>query len=957
MKQIHHLLFFVFGLLLSTHSVGQESNFKQYNQLNGLLSNTIYDIRQDQKGYIWVATDLGLVRFDGNKFKEYPIIGNKSSSISNILFVDNETWVQNFNGQFFKTLQDKLVFQPNVSKLSNFNLGHDFDGKKLAVLAENKILIHDPKKKSIQTVSIPKSVWISSINSTKNEFCLTNISTVLKINRYGEVVQESLKLGLKSDYYHWIIGEKEEFFISKIEKKLFERKSGKVYDFSAFIQGSFVQNAILVSQQKIAILTTNGLILFNTKTKQFKRILSKYSCSKLIQDREGNWWIGTLSDGLIFIPHQNAKLYLEGLEISSLQRFGNYLFLGTKDNCIYQFDIANSSLSLLQKNSENHEVKSLFIDPKNGNFMFCSAFFHYRLKNGSWKEKIISINQIIPADKHHYILCESNNLSIFPIDPQDNWLKWKNNQRKIYGDRLTLFEGNRRFINAVFFKNQILAQASDGLWLVTQNGAKKLNVGKNADVIHLSHSTKGILITTGDQGVFIYSNGKITRLETLSKTLKKERLYKTKFINNQFYALTFNGIIIANQDGSLAQQIMRSDGYPNVDAIDFEVINNTIYASSTNGFQIIPIPPKNAHKRRPIILLDEYLINGEKSTFTQGMKLSPDENSVRFNLSIINYRALGDHDVFYSVNGKKWIPVEDNKLQLNELAPGNYRIQLYAMTDRKENKSDVVSFEFELLAPFYKRWWFITIIALVSVFIGFVLFKLRLNQIQLKNQILQEKLNLEKQLHESSLAAIKSQMNPHFLFNALNTIQSFIYTNEKEAASTYLVDFSELTRKILEMSNQPFVAFSEEIEALRLYLKLEKMRFEDDFEFEINTSSLPHEAFKIPSMLIQPYVENAIKHGLLHKKGVKKMTLHFHSEANILHASIIDNGIGLIASKKINESRKSNHQSFATEANHKRFELLNQLSSGQIGVEIKELNDEKGNVIGTAVFLTIPMYQ
>ena len=168
MKQIHRLLFFVFGLLLSTHSVGQESNFKQYYQLNGLLSNTIYDIRQDQKGYIWVATDLGLVRFDGNKFKEYPIIGNKSSSISNILFVDNETWVQNFNGQFFKTLQDKLVFQPNVSKLSNFNLGHDFDGKKLAVLAENKILIHDPKKKSIQTISIPKSVWVDFRNNLTN---------------------------------------------------------------------------------------------------------------------------------------------------------------------------------------------------------------------------------------------------------------------------------------------------------------------------------------------------------------------------------------------------------------------------------------------------------------------------------------------------------------------------------------------------------------------------------------------------------------------------------------------------------------------------------------------------------------------------------------------------------------------------------------------------------------------
>ena len=919
------------------------------------MSNTIYDIRQDQDGYIWVATDLGLVRFDGNKFKEYPIVGNKSSSISNILFLKHETWVQNFNGQFFKTQQDKLVFQPTVSRLSNFNLGHDLNGQKLAVLSENKVLLYEPKKKRIQTVPIPKSVWISSINSTKNEFCLTNISTVLKINTEGKVVQERLKLGLKSDYYHWIIGENEEFFISKIERKLFERKSGKVYDFSNYIKESFVQNASLVSRQKIAILSTNGIILFDTKSKQFKRIFSKFSCSKLIQDREGNWWIGTLGDGLIFVPHQNAKLYLEGIEISSMQRLGNYLYLGTKDNSIYQFDIASSTLSLLQKNNENHEVKSIFIDSKLGHQMYCSAFFHYRMKNGQWKEKIISINQIIPADKHHYILCESNNLSIFPVEPNDLWLKWKNNQRKVYDDRLTLFEGNRRFLNAVFYKNQILAQASDGLWLVHQKGSKKLKVGNNADVIHLSKTNKGILITTGDQGVFFYADGKIIRLEQLSRTLQNERLYQTKYFNNQFYALTYNGTIIAHQDGSLSQQIMRSDGYPNVDIIDFEVINNTIYASSTNGFQIIPIPPKNAHKWRPIVLLDECLINGEKRPFIKGMKLSPDENSVRFNLSIINYRALGDHDVFYSINGKKWIPVEDNKLQLNELAPGNYRIQLYAMTDQKENKSDVVSFEFELLAPFYKRWWFVSLIALSIAILAFILFKFRLNQVQQKNQILQEKLNLEKQLHESSLAAIKSQMNPHFLFNALNTIQSFIYTNEKEAASSYLVDFSELTRKILEMSNQTFVMLSEELEALRLYLKLEKMRFEEDFDFKIDTSELPHESFQIPSMLIQPYVENAIKHGLLHKKGEKKLLLKFAYSKDILWVAITDNGIGLEASKKINASRISNHQSFATEANQKRFELLNQLSEGKIGVEIKELNSDDGLVSGTCVNLRIPI--
>lgn len=946
----------VFFFLTSLISRSQESIHQKFTTNDGLLSNTIYDIRQDNLGYIWLATDLGLTRFDGNRFKNYLIKGNKSASISNILFVKDETWVQNFNGQFFKTENDKLVYQPQVSKLSNFNLGHDFDGSKLATLSEGKVLIFNPDTKKVKQVKIPKSIWISSINSTKSEYCLTNISSVLRINSKGMITQEKINLHLKSVYYHYLIGKKEEFFVSKIEKKLFERKSGKVYDFSKFISNSFVQNAHLVSDKQVAILTTNGVILFDIKKKKFRRIFSNYSCSKLIEDREGNWWIGTLGDGLIFVPHQDAKVYLEGIEVSSLQRFGNKLFFGTKENSIYSFNIASSQLEIIQKNPENHEVKSVFYNALNNDFLYCSALFHYRIGNNPFKKKVTSVNQITQLDKEHYILCESNNLTIFPIQPNDNWLHWKNSKRDLNDNRLTLFEGNRRFLNAVFYQNQIIAHASDGLWAINEKSAKKLIVGKNADIIHISESSKGVIITTGDQGIFIFSNGKISKLRQLSKTLTGERLYQTKYFNNRFYALTYAGTIITDQDGKLLQQIMRSDGYPNVDVIDFEIVNNRIYASTTNGFQIIPIPlEEDLPKWKPSIILDECFVNGDQIQFKDYLKLSAEDNNIRFNFSVINYRALGNHRVYYSVNGKKWIPIEDNKLQLNELASGNYNVRIYAETDRLSNKSQITELNFEILAPFYKRWWFISLITVVIGMVAFLLFKMRLNQVQQKNQILQEKLNLEKQLHESSLAAIKSQMNPHFLFNALNTIQSFIYTNEKEAASSYLVDFSELTRKILEMSNQTTIVLSEELEALRLYLKLEKMRFEEDFEFEIDTSELPHESFQIPSMLIQPYVENAIKHGLLHKKGKKKVRLKFSVSKNVLEVWIIDNGIGMEASKKINAVRNPKHQSFATDANQKRFELLNKLSEGKIGVEIRELTDTNGLVSGTTVKLSIPV--
>lgn len=347
------------------------------------------------------------------------------------------------------------------------------------------------------------------------------------------------------------------------------------------------------------------------------------------------------------------------------------------------------------------------------------------------------------------------------------------------------------------------------------------------------------------------------------------------------------------------------------------------------------------------------MVNGEAFDFKNNVRLPAGKNALIFNFSVIDFKSLGHQQLFYSVNGKTWSKAEMNMLQLTELAPGKYTIRLFSKKDHSDLKSKEIVLRFEILAPFYQRWWFLGIVGILLAFVGFLLFKRRLNQIEQKNQILQEKLNLEKQLQESSLAAIKSQMNPHFIFNALNTIQSFIYTNEKQAASSYLVDFSELTRKILEMSNKPYVSLFEELEALELYLKLEKMRFEDDFDFEMDTRNLPHNSYQIPSMLIQPYVENAIKHGLLHKKGHKKLSLTFTIEENILFVSVIDNGIGISASKKINEQRSKNHKSFAMEATEKRFILLNQFLKNQIGIEISDLTDENKKVTGTIVKLSI----
>jgi LytS/YehU family sensor histidine kinase len=223
------------------------------------------------------------------------------------------------------------------------------------------------------------------------------------------------------------------------------------------------------------------------------------------------------------------------------------------------------------------------------------------------------------------------------------------------------------------------------------------------------------------------------------------------------------------------------------------------------------------------------------------------------------------------------------------------------------------------------------------------------------NKLFSEKLNLEKELQTSLMASIKSQMNPHFLFNALNTIQSYIYTNDKENASQYLSKFSQLTRKILQQSNNDYITLDEEINSLKLYLDLETMRFEDKLHAEfIIDKNINTQAILVPSMMIQPYLENAIKHGLLHKKYNRKLTVEFVKLENLLQVTIDDNGVGRKQSATINNRKQNNHQSFAINANKKRLEILQSNATNNIAFKIIDKVDENSNSIGTKVLLSFP---
>jgi LytS/YehU family sensor histidine kinase len=248
--------------------------------------------------------------------------------------------------------------------------------------------------------------------------------------------------------------------------------------------------------------------------------------------------------------------------------------------------------------------------------------------------------------------------------------------------------------------------------------------------------------------------------------------------------------------------------------------------------------------------------------------------------------------------------------------------------------------------PFWQTSWFVLILLLLGAAVAIYFIRKRINSIKAKSLI-------KQQLTELEMKALKAQMNPHFLFNSLSSIQESIVHGKTEAASKYLGKFSKLIRMILVQSDTKTILLQDELDYLNLYLELESFRF-DNFNYQITINAVSDISFiRIPSMLIQPYVENAIKHGLAHKEGNKILLLQFEdAENNLLKVIIEDNGIGVEQSTIINKNRDASHTSMGMKITEDRLLLLKYKNASTI---IEDLVNETGEVIGTRVILLIPI--
>lgn len=374
-----------------------------------------------------------------------------------------------------------------------------------------------------------------------------------------------------------------------------------------------------------------------------------------------------------------------------------------------------------------------------------------------------------------------------------------------------------------------------------------------------------------------------------------------------------------------------------------------------------------------IKVFDKELQLPRSLNHTKQIDLNYDQNFFTVGFSALSYFQSERNQYMYRlVNfNKDWVHVGNKPLAVfSNVPPGDYQLQIKG-SNNDGLWSDVKTISIHIIPPFWQTGWF----RLLS-FIALVIAVVMLYRFQLERRTLKARLEAEEarrkqteaelnereaayqlKLSQTEMAALRSQMNPHFIFNCLNSIQYFTAQNDAEKASDYLTKFSRLIRLVLENSKSEKVTLANELDTLRLYMDMEAMRFPQKLHYRIQIDeTVDTESIQLPPLLLQPFVENAIWHGLMHKEegGTVTITAQQNPE-NLLHIEITDDGVGRQRAAEYKSKSATKHKSFGMKLTADRIALINQLYQIHTHVNIIDLADAEGRATGTKVIIEIPV--
>lgn len=399
---------------------------------------------------------------------------------------------------------------------------------------------------------------------------------------------------------------------------------------------------------------------------------------------------------------------------------------------------------------------------------------------------------------------------------------------------------------------------------------------------------------------------------------------------------------------------------------------NDLFTSLKDGQMVLGIPGGMALFRPEDLLSNEELpvpyITSFKVFDQQPSKLNPVElleeidlsyrqNFFSFEFSALAFNLPDQVRFRYRLVGfdPQWNEAGMRRYaSYTNIPGGDYVFELQAANNEGVWNGDNLRIPIHITTPWWKAYWFWLPVSLFSLSSVAFAVRWRIRQVRQQEKI---KSDFDQKLTSMELHALRAQMNPHFIFNCLNSIDYYIIKNETEKASDYLNRFSRLIRLILQNSRAEYVNLKDELEALKLYMEMESLRFDDRFEYVVRVGSgLQLESLEIPPLLLQPYVENAIWHGLAKKtNGKNRLDLTITRENGSLFCRIEDNGIGREAARELKSGSTATHRSMGMYITRDRLQLINRLHQARADVEITDLYDEQGEAAGTRVDIIIPI--
>lgn len=973
---LRHFSILFLGLITIIGFGHYDPVYKNFTVNDGLAGNEAFHIIQDSKGYIWIATSTGVSMFKGYSFKNYDV---QSGLVDNIVFEIYEDykgriWFIPYSGALcyyengkIKTYPYNAKIRQNmptrskgpvkmsfyVDSLDNIYLAVKDYGimhispegifKKLDGLnneasivlnefPDNKVLISNPNKPILKELII-KSNSKSTRYPLKDFFDGINPTNIYAIKTNDSTIYATLEGNIACFVNHTLK------WVHKTQQ--------------AFIWLSH-NDEFLISTNFEGGLNLSPLINQNTFT--HKTILKDYQITSVLKDNEGSYWVSTLDNGILYIPdiHIQTITKKNGLSdnrIKSVYEKDGALYLG------YQMGWVD-----VIKNGKVQKVKMVKTE---GNASFVRYFLGDDTNGKLW---ICSFGHLGYLKNNRYILIESK-ASIYPRkivkSKKGNyyWVATAYGILKVQDDKVVYDSRDEGFSPLVLSidedsKGNVWFTTTNGLWrysnkLLQYLGDENPLLATPGYALYFNPIDESLWIGTNGTGIVILNrDGKLKQI-TKDNGLISNSVYTFFAHKNSIWVGTRQGLsIITLHDSTHSiQNLTSNEGLASNDIVSLHVNDSTAFIGTSSGLSIFKTNRIKQNLTKPKIYITSIEVNDSTSQWVPDKLNIPwDSKLLRISFEGLSYRNMGRALYRYRSLGidSNWVYTTSTQCLYSVFKPGSFTFQV-EVQNSNGIWSNPASLSITVTAPYWKRIWFIALFALTMSALLYLIYYIRMRELKKRNELINN-INLYKQ------QSLRQQLNPHFIFNTLNSIQYYILEKDTISSHKYLTKFARLMRFTLDNSLHSAIPLRDELESLRLYLELEALRLQGKFTYDIdyqNDESLLD--IKIPTLMIQPFVENAIWHGIMlkpDKSGRVQITIR-DMETSVL-CTIEDNGVGREQARKIQETTNKAHRSRGFQITQQRIDLLNSMYGQKFNIQIVDLYSDDGSPQGTRVTINIP---